>query len=563
MLNGCLAIAERQAELEAFHKELFRAREIEEAHGSRSSMPAEPLDLDDEELLSLALNADDGGKFSKLWAGDWDKAEYASHSEVDLALCCKLAFWTGRDKARMDRLFRQSKLYRKKWDRADYSGATLDRAIDLCDEVYKRPRFKAERSNGECPPVEWSDEYMQAPSSARAPERSKPQAQYKGILTGAEFPLDVMSGFAGDFARIYSQYLEPPIQFFYMASLTCLGNILSGQITLESEIAPQPRVNLLILAESADDRKSTVLEKTTGFFRSFSFDRLLNLCFGVGSAEGLQAKLSDIAEGGGPKRLLLVYDEFKSFVGKCKIEGSVLLPCVTTLFESNRYESRTKHSKIELEDVHLSILAASTVDTFNNMWTSQFTDIGFNNRLFLVTGKGERRFSIPRKVPESAFDRLKQKLAGILSAVHGGREFKVTDEAFLVFDSWYRGLESSVHTKRLDTYALRFMPLLAANDSKEMVDLETVQKAIALCNWQLHIRKMHDPIDCDSAMARMEEKMRRILKAKGYLKDWELKRETHANRDGLWIYERAKQNMLKAREITFDRTAKEYGWIGE
>ena len=202
------------------------------------------------------------------------------------------------------------------------------------------------------------------------------------------------------------------------------------------------------------------------------------------------------------------------------------------------------------------------MDTFNNIWTSQFTDIGFNNRLFLVTGRGERRFSIPRKIPEDKLNGLKSRLALILSSVRDLQEFKVTSQAFEVFDSWYRGLESSVHTKRLDTYALRFMPLLAINDLKDVVDLETVQKAIALCDWQLQIRKLHDPIDCDSAMARMEEKIRRNLRAKGSLKDWELKRETHANRDGLWIYERAKVNLLKAKEIGFDRTAKEYGWIG-
>jgi len=106
------------------------------------------------------------------------------------------------------------------------------------------------------------------------------------------------------------------------------------------------------------------------------------------------------------------------------------------------------------------------------------------------------------------------------------------------------------------------MPLLAINDLKDVVDLETVQKAVTLCDWQLQIRKLHDPIDCDSAMARMEEKIRRTLRAKGYLKDWQLRTSIHADRDGLWIYERAKQNLLKSREITFDRAAKEYGWMG-
>ena len=302
-------------------------------------MPSQPLDLADEELLDRARKADNGAKFSRLFDSG-DCTGYSSPSESDLALCGMLAFWFGRDKERMNRVFRQSKLYREKWDRHNYSGKTLDKAIKLCTEVYT-PKTKPQAGDGERPDGGWSPGFSQ--ESLRTCETASEGTQKN--LAGIEFPAHVMSGFAGDFARIYSEYLEPPIQFFYMAIITCLGNILSGLITLESAIAPQPRFNVLLLGESADDRKSTVLEKLVEFFRAFSFEKLLNVCHGVGSAEGLQAKLSDLATNGGPKRLLLVYDEFKSFVGKCKIEGSVLLPCVTTLFESNHYESRTKTTK--------------------------------------------------------------------------------------------------------------------------------------------------------------------------------------------------------------------------
>ena len=56
-----------------------------------------------------------------------------------------------------------------------------------------------------------------------------------------EFP-EVFSGVAGDFAELYSSYLEAPKQFFFMGFLTCLGTALADRLTLESEIAPQPRL---------------------------------------------------------------------------------------------------------------------------------------------------------------------------------------------------------------------------------------------------------------------------------------------------------------------------------
>jgi len=96
-------------------------------------------DLDDFALLLRAQQAANGAKFRALWAGE--TAGYSSASEADQALCNHLAFWTGRDAARMDRLFRQSALWRSKWDQrrgeGTYGARTIERAIEGCREVYR------------------------------------------------------------------------------------------------------------------------------------------------------------------------------------------------------------------------------------------------------------------------------------------------------------------------------------------------------------------------------------------------------------------------------------------
>ena len=44
-------------------------------------------------------------------------------------MCSLLAFWTGGDPDRVDRLFRQSALFRPKWDQVRYAdGRTYGRA---------------------------------------------------------------------------------------------------------------------------------------------------------------------------------------------------------------------------------------------------------------------------------------------------------------------------------------------------------------------------------------------------------------------------------------------------
>jgi putative DNA primase/helicase len=101
-----------------------------------TSAPAEPNDLEDQKLIEKARNANDGGKFARLWNGD--TSEHGDdHSRADLALVSKLAFWTGGDRDRIDQLFRKSGLCREKWtERPDYRKRTIDKALDEAGEFY-------------------------------------------------------------------------------------------------------------------------------------------------------------------------------------------------------------------------------------------------------------------------------------------------------------------------------------------------------------------------------------------------------------------------------------------
>lgn len=100
--------------------------------------PSGGVDLSDDVLLQKARDAENGDTFARLWQGD--TAGYPSHSEADMALCCLLAFWTGGDRNRMDRLFRQSGLMRPKWEEdrgADtYGERTIQAALDTVTDYY-------------------------------------------------------------------------------------------------------------------------------------------------------------------------------------------------------------------------------------------------------------------------------------------------------------------------------------------------------------------------------------------------------------------------------------------
>jgi hypothetical protein len=112
--------------------------------------------------------------------------------------------------------------------------------------------------------------------------------EWPGTTTTDQDPLKfppIMAGVAGEFADLYTSVLETPAHFLFISFLTCLGSFLANRLTLSSEIQAQPRLYVLLLGESADDRKSTAIEKSVNFFTEAITD--FRVCWGVGSAEGL------------------------------------------------------------------------------------------------------------------------------------------------------------------------------------------------------------------------------------------------------------------------------------
>ena len=69
-------------------------------------------------------------RFLELWSGGWEK-RYGSQSEADLALTGLLAEYIGNNPSQIDRLFRESTLYRDKWDETRGDNTYGERTIAL------------------------------------------------------------------------------------------------------------------------------------------------------------------------------------------------------------------------------------------------------------------------------------------------------------------------------------------------------------------------------------------------------------------------------------------------
>lgn len=127
--------SERSEQLASIHARIFGPSSI--AGGTVSRPTRAGVEGSDSDLLDLAFAATNASKFRCLWEGEYAAGGYSSRSEADLALCSMLAFWCGPDESRIDRMFRQSGLYRDKWNSDYYRNRTIALALANRTDFYK------------------------------------------------------------------------------------------------------------------------------------------------------------------------------------------------------------------------------------------------------------------------------------------------------------------------------------------------------------------------------------------------------------------------------------------
>ena len=95
-------------------------------------------DSEDDILLKKIFSSKDGARIEALYNGDISQHKN-DRSSADMALVSHLAFWTGGDAVRMDRIWLRSPLSNrdKAIVRKDYRPRTIAKAIKNCKEFYK------------------------------------------------------------------------------------------------------------------------------------------------------------------------------------------------------------------------------------------------------------------------------------------------------------------------------------------------------------------------------------------------------------------------------------------
>ena len=139
-------VADRYEEIKVIHSKYLAKPEIPR----KERIVTMPTNLSETEIIVKAMNSKNGSQFNDLHNGSW-QAYYGSQSEADLGFCNMLAFWCGANGQVMDSLFRNSGLYRDKWDKKHFSNgltygqSVINKAVSDCKEVYSGGKTKEDK----------------------------------------------------------------------------------------------------------------------------------------------------------------------------------------------------------------------------------------------------------------------------------------------------------------------------------------------------------------------------------------------------------------------------------
>lgn len=121
-------VVERTEELALLFQKYLKEKELP-VKPSTKGRESTIGNLSNSELWERMFNAKNSGDIKALFDGDYGD----DHSSADLALMNHLAFWTNKDRFKMDSMFRESGLMRDKWDEKrgqyTYGEMTIDRVI--------------------------------------------------------------------------------------------------------------------------------------------------------------------------------------------------------------------------------------------------------------------------------------------------------------------------------------------------------------------------------------------------------------------------------------------------
>jgi hypothetical protein len=525
-------IESRQAELDRLCVEFFPPSEPASPSPAAKSIPAS-----DRELIDRAHRAANGRAFAALWRGDVS-GHGNDDSAADLALLSHLGFWTGRDPERMDQLFRQTGLYRQKWERPDYRDRTIAKALSGAPpqegpDALEPLDAVRERQHGGSPIcVEESGGKADEDNSGENPERVGESGE-KGSETGSRglsstslhisegsvqspAPLGAAAycGLAGEVVSAFEPHTEADPAALLASVLVGFGNAVGrGPHFLAGDALHATNLYVCVIGETGTGRKGTSAEPVRRLIEAADLGWSGCIKSGLVSGEGLihhvrdprierrKPKKGEEPDAGGmvedlvdagveDKRLLALVPEFAQILGVIERRDNTLSAVLRDLWDRGDVQTLAKNSPERATGALVSIVAHVTPIELRARLNSTEIANGFANRFMFVASKRSRLLPRGGSIPAGVLDDFAALVTGALKQARMRlNEVGMTDQAWELWDERYESLTTrppglvGAVTGRAAPIVRRLALIYALMDERPAVHEEHLRAALELWRY--------------------------------------------------------------------------------
>ena len=244
------------------------------------------------------------------------------------------------------------------------------------------------------------------------------------------FPNDIIQGVARKFVNLYSPIRETPEAFLWLSFVTYFGNAISPYVRLDCA-SSEPRFYGVVIGKSGRTRKSAGNTIVRDLFKKI-VTKGQEIVEGFGSAEGM---LKNLGVSELPRPTIVHLDEMNILSSKTDINGSAGIAPLHKLFEDHDYDHPLAQGGYTVRNAYLSSIGASTLEDFQQAWTSKHANAGFFSRLLLVAGDTDKRIARPVDPDPEKLERLIQEVKALVASVIGNpRVLKMDADAEAIWE---------------------------------------------------------------------------------------------------------------------------------
>ena len=492
----------RQPELDRFFDEMFPPLPVPAARPMLEMGRAEGMVLTDRFLLDKAMRAKNGEAFHRLWTGDW--SGYGSQSEADGALCAHLAFWTGRDPGRMDRLFRASGLIREKWDERrgaeTYGALTVAHACNLVTSNYDPARAEVPSTPPRATPPPARPTGPAPAAEAVAPRGNAEVTSLAAVAP--EWPTlnpAALYGLPGQIVRTIAPHSEADPVAILLHTLVSLGALIGAGPHARVEHDAHPaRLNVVCVGKTGKGRKGLSWSTPRAVVRAV--DPALAIASGLSTGEGLIYHVRDPHEQADPetgervvhdpgvadKRLLIMETEFATVLGRMSRDGNTLSAILRDAWDHGTLRTLVKNAPLTATGAHVAVMGHITHEELVRLLTDVSMANGFGNRFLWACVKRSQFLPDGAGLDDAALAPLIAAVAAVQAGLGTGGRLTRDAEAAAIWHDGYAELSRErdglvgALLGRAEAQVLRLSVLYAVLDRAPSIRPAHLEAALAV-----------------------------------------------------------------------------------